>query len=87
MSKTREQIGIILQQLADELAPDIQAGYLSESINKIEVILNEKVKAARVEVLEEVRRLVDKWVERGWSTSKIRQYLFDTIDKQIKAEK
>ena len=52
MSETRESIGTILQKLADELCPDMQAGYLSESVNKIMIILDGKVKAARVGGME-----------------------------------
>ena len=39
--------------------------------------------AARVEDMEGIRTLIDGWVNRGWSPSKIRQHLFDRIDKLI----
>ena len=58
MSKTREEIGTILQQLANELAPDIQAGYLLVYVKIVEAIVEKRVKAARLGELKNVRELI-----------------------------
>ena len=50
------------------------------------MINQEVIKAedeARRKALTKIKNLVNGWVGRGWSPSKIRLYLFDVIDKLL----
>ncbi len=95
MSETRETIGVILQKLADELCPDIQAGYLSESVNKIMIILDGKVKAARAGALEDATQRAAAAIQSHFydleATTKIPRHevvcLIDDVVDLIEAEK